>query len=187
MIKKLTIGTPTTIALLLLTLSGCSSQQSPAGVRDANDLSGRNGVTLSPATTYAIHQSSPDQLNSEELATGPHEGLLAVRRLYFGFNSYCINTKDLPVLQAHADYLKSHPSAELLIEGNTDARGSRNYNLALGQRRAEAVAKQLRTYGALPAQVHTISYGKERPVALGNNADAYAKNRRADIVYVSHY
>ncbi|MCP4474421.1 MAG: peptidoglycan-associated lipoprotein Pal [Gammaproteobacteria bacterium] len=189
MIKKLYIGLGSAAVTLSL-LSGCSSQQhttSPAAVTDANNLFGRNGS--SHATTHAINQPS-DQFSDQttgELAAGPHQGLLATRRIYFGFNSYSLERKYLPAIQAHANYLKNHSKAQVLLEGNTDARGSRNYNLALGQRRADAVANQLKADGVSTTQIHTISYGKERPIALGNNSSAYAKNRRTDLVYVSNY
>ncbi len=191
MIKKLYIGFGSAAVIFSL-LSGCSSQQhntAPAAVTDANNLFGRNGSGASHATTHAINSTSgqfSDQATGE-LVAGPHQGLLATRRIYFGFNSYSLNRKYLPAIQAHANYLKNHPKAQILLEGNTDARGSRNYNLALGQRRADAVANQLKADGVSAAQIHTISYGKERPIALGNNSSAYAKNRRTDLVYVSNY
>jgi peptidoglycan-associated lipoprotein len=87
-------------------------------------------------------------------------------------------------VQTHARYLSSHPDQKILIEGNTDARGGAEYNLALGNRRAEAVRRLMTLTGARDAQIETISFGKEKPKALGDTEADYAENRRADIVYL---
>ena len=88
-----------------------------------------------------------------------------------------------PLVEAHAKYLVQHPEAKLIIQGNTDERGSREFNLALGQRRAVAVKKVLNVLGATDRQIETVSYGEEKPKASGHDEAAYAQNRRADIVY----
>jgi len=88
-----------------------------------------------------------------------------------------------PVVQANAQYLAAHPSAHLVIQGNTDKRGSPEYNLALGQRRADAVKQAMLLVGAREGQIETVSFGEEKPKAAGDDETAYAQNRRADIVY----
>jgi len=87
------------------------------------------------------------------------------------------------VLQAHAQYLKAHPERHVLIQGNTDERGTSEYNLALGQRRAEAVRRALSLMGVPDSQMEAVSLGKEKPVALGHDEASWAQNRRADLVY----
>lgn len=88
-----------------------------------------------------------------------------------------------PVVQAHAKYLNSHKDRKVVIQGNTDDRGGREYNLALGQKRAEAVRKSMNLMGVSDSQIEAVSFGKEKPKATGNNEAAWAENRRADIVY----
>ena len=91
--------------------------------------------------------------------------------------------KGLVGLEAHAAYLKAAPQHKVVIQGNTDARGSREYNLGLGQRRAESVKRSLAVLGAKESQLEAVSFGKEKPKASGNTEADYAQNRRADIVY----
>jgi peptidoglycan-associated lipoprotein len=87
------------------------------------------------------------------------------------------------VVEAHAKYLNAHKDRKVIIQGNTDDRGGAEYNLALGQKRAEAVRKALALLGVSEAQVEAVSFGKEKPKALGNDEAAWAENRRADIAY----
>ncbi len=105
------------------------------------------------------------------------------RSVYFAFDSYTVDPRYQPTLQGNAQYLDNHPAAHVQLQGNTDARGSREYNLALGQKRADAVRKSLELLGVRPTQMEAISYGKEKPKALGNTPQDYAENRRVDIVY----
>jgi peptidoglycan-associated lipoprotein len=108
---------------------------------------------------------------------------LAKRSFYFAFDSYSVRDDDQPLLQQHAQYLKTHPQRHVLIQGNTDERGTSEYNLALGQKRAESVRRALSLLGVSDSQMESVSLGKEKPVATGHDEDSYAQNRRADIVY----
>ena len=114
---------------------------------------------------------------------GPHNGILAVRSFYFAFNCYDVDSQDLPIIHAHAQYLLQHPEKHVVIEGNTDIRGSREYNIALGQRRANVVQHILRMQGVQANQIRTVSYGAEKPIAYGNTEAAYSLNRRDDLRY----
>lgn len=105
------------------------------------------------------------------------------QQYYFDFDSSDVHQGDMPSIMAQAHYLVSHPSAVVRIEGNTDTRGSREYNIALGERRAVAVANILQLQGVSKNQIHVISYGAEKPVALGSTEDDYAQNRRDDLIY----
>lgn len=113
----------------------------------------------------------------------PQSPLAQQRSVYFDFDSYTVSEQYRPVVEMHANYLSSNPQQQVIIEGNTDERGSSEYNLALGQRRSEAVRRILLLLGVRDDQVEAISLGKERPLATGSSEDAYAQNRRADFVY----
>lgn len=108
---------------------------------------------------------------------------LAQRSVYFDFDSYVVKNEYQSVVDAHARYLNSHGNRKVVIQGNTDNRGGSEYNLALGQKRAEAVRKAMSLMGVPDSQMEAVSFGKEKPKALGNNEAAWAENRRADIVY----
>ena len=110
-------------------------------------------------------------------------GVLAKRSVYFDFDKYAIKAEFNPLLAAHAKYLSAHTARKVLVQGNTDERGGREYNLALGQKRAVAVTGSLSALGVAAAQVEAVSLGKEKPKAAGHDEAAWAENRRADIVY----
>lgn len=108
---------------------------------------------------------------------------LSQRSIYFAFDSYDVASEYAPVVEAHARWLVDHPEASVVVQGNTDERGGREYNLALGQKRSEAVRQRMLLLGVNPDRVEAISFGKEKPVATGSTEEAWAQNRRADIVY----
>lgn len=111
------------------------------------------------------------------------QGILSKRSIYFDFDSYSVKEEFRAVLEAHAKYLNAHKDRKIIIQGNTDDRGGTEYNLALGQKRAEAVRKSLALLGVSEAQIEAVSFGKEKPKGLGNDEAAWAENRRADIAY----
>ena len=150
-------------------LAACSSV-------DLDDTASTGG-TAGGAAAGASASNVMDPFN-------PSSVLATDRSVYFDFNSYTVDSQYQPLVQTHARYLSSHPDQKILIEGNTDARGGAEYNLALGNRRAEAVRRLMTLTGARDAQIETISFGKEKPKALGDTEADYAENRRADIVYL---
>jgi peptidoglycan-associated lipoprotein len=105
------------------------------------------------------------------------------RSVYFDFDSYTVKSEYQATLQAHANYLKANKDRKIKIEGNTDERGTTEYNLALGQRRSEAVRKSLTLLGVSDSQIEAVSFGKEKPKAQGSSEAAWQENRRADIAY----
>jgi peptidoglycan-associated lipoprotein len=121
----------------------------------------------------------------EEETGGPMAGLLATRTIYFDFDSAVIKGQGVDVVSAHAKYLAANPGARVRLEGNTDERGSREYNIGLGERRAQAVRQAMLLQGVQDSQITTVSYGEERPAVMGHNEAAWAKNRRVDIVYLA--
>lgn len=109
--------------------------------------------------------------------------ILSKRVVYFDFDSNVVKEEFRPVVAAHAKYIASHGKAKMIIQGHADERGSREYNLALGQRRSDAVKQMMAVLGAEGGRVETVSYGEERPAVQGSTEAAYARNRRAEIVY----
>ncbi len=109
--------------------------------------------------------------------------ILSKRSVFFDYDQSLIKDSDRPLLEAHANYLRQHPSAKVTVQGNTDERGGREYNLALGQRRADAVKRYLTVLGAEDRQIDTISFGKEKPRCTASEESCWSQNRRADLVY----
>jgi peptidoglycan-associated lipoprotein len=119
-----------------------------------------------------------------DTAEGQNQGPQNVARLvFFDFDSYVVKPEYQPLVEAHARFLKANPRRHVFIEGHTDERGGREYNLALGQRRAEAVRRALTLLGVADNQIEAVSFGKEKPVDPSSTEEAWAKNRRAEIVY----
>ena len=123
-----------------------------------------------------VEAPSVDPLNDPK-------GVLANRSVYFDFDSYAVRDDGKPVVENHSGYLNKNKARKIIIQGNTDERGGTEYNLALGQKRAEAVRKAMGSLGVAESQMEAVSLGKEKPKAQGSNEAAWAENRRADIVY----
>ncbi|MFK8066889.1 MAG: peptidoglycan-associated lipoprotein Pal [Gammaproteobacteria bacterium] len=108
---------------------------------------------------------------------------LSIRVIYFEYDSATVLADYRPAVEAHASYLADHPDTYITLEGHADERGSREYNLALGENRAESLKQQMVLMGASPDQIVTVSYGEERPAEDGHDDEAYSLNRRAELVY----
>jgi peptidoglycan-associated lipoprotein len=145
----------------------------------------RTGTTVAPSSGDASGVSSravqPVQIGGTDTAVAGPAGV--ARIIYFDYDSYVIKPEFQGAIEAHARYLAANKSRKLVIEGNTDERGGREYNLALGQKRAEAVRRGLGLLGVTDAQVEAVSFGKEKPVATGTDDASLAKNRRAELNY----
>ncbi len=122
--------------------------------------------------------------NGGQDVAGPMEGILAQRTIYFAFDSSEISGENATLVSAHAHYLVAHPNMHVRLEGNTDERGSREYNIGLGERRAQAVRRSMLLQGVAESQLATVSYGAERPAVDGHDEAAWGKNRRVMINYV---
>ena len=145
-------------------------------------------LLVAPVLALAACSSSDNDANGTAGANAQQFGGYSVEDLqqryntvYFGFDKYNIEGEFTQVLDAHAAYLTATPAAKVLVEGNTDERGTPEYNIALGQRRADAVKSYLAAKGA--NNVSTVSYGEEKPAVLGHDEAAYSKNRRAVLAY----
>ena len=158
-------------ALLALTLAACSSTGPENGASVQDRGAGVATVTAGSASGSGI-----------AALTDPNN-ILSKRSVFFDFDSFVIKQEARALIEAHARFLVQNPQMNMLIQGNTDERGSREYNLALGQKRAEAVRRALALLGVADAQVEAVSYGKEKPAVQGSDEAALAQNRRAEIVY----
>ena len=180
----------------LMALSACSSVQldKKAPVEDRTGSSAATTSSNDSAKTGAANDGSADsragdknaQNNQNAQNTDPLNdatGMLAKRSVYFDFDSYVVKDEFKPVIEAHSQYLIKNADRKVVIQGNTDERGGSEYNLALGQKRAEAVRRALNLLGVPDAQIEAVSFGKEKPKATGSNEAAWAENRRADIAY----
>ena len=110
--------------------------------------------------------------------------ILSRRSVYFDYDESSIKDSDRALLEAHAKYLRQHPDARVTVQGNTDERGSREYNVALGQRRADSVKRLMTVLGAPDHAIDTVSFGKEKPRCTLSEESCWSQNRRADLVYV---
>jgi peptidoglycan-associated lipoprotein len=181
---------PLVALIAAFALAACSSSvklDEPAPVEDRSkttDASAGSGATAGSAggggTERPVAQVTVDP--SKDPLNDPNSPL-AKRSIYFDFDSFTIKDEFRPVVEAHAKYLVTNKARKIVIQGNTDERGSREYNLALGQKRSEAVRKSLAALGVAEAQVEAVSLGEEKPKATGSDEAAWAENRRADIVY----
>jgi len=113
----------------------------------------------------------------------PASLLFQKRSIYFDFDQSNLKVDNTPILELHGKYLASHPNVAIKVQGNTDEQGGAEYNLALGQKRAEAVAKALKIYGVKASQLEAVSFGEEKPKAPGHDEAAHAQNRRVDLAY----
>lgn len=136
------------------------------------------------AGTSAFGSGGATAAGSGEDIAGPTEGILVQRTVYFGFDSSDLTPEGTTLISAHAHYLVAHSNMHVRLEGNTDERGSREYNIGLGERRAQTVRRAMLLQGVAETQLSTVSYGAERPAVDGHDESAWGKNRRVTINYV---
>jgi len=161
-------------------LGGCASsvkldEPAPVETRTPTPVADTGSSSTPAASTVA----TVDLTNGAGKALDPTDKL--AKTIYFDFDSYAIKDEFRGTVEGHAKALKASAQRKLVVEGHTDERGGREYNLALGQKRAEAVVKAMVLLGATDAQLEAVSYGKERPAAQGSDEAAWAKNRRAEL------
>ena len=171
-----------TIAAASLVMAACSHSNNNGS--ETQYKTAMNGSGANNATAYGVGGGSAYQ-------TAQSRGGMQVNSLkapsnqtyYFGFDSNKINSSDLRALKVQANYLASHPKARIRLEGNTDNRGSREYNVALGWRRDQSIDHYFTQRGVSPKQIQMVSYGKEHPAVTGNTAQDWALNRRVNLIY----
>jgi peptidoglycan-associated lipoprotein len=169
-------------------MAGCASEvklaePAPVETRTPGAVpSAAGGVAQTPGARPAgTPQSSVATVNlTQPTAATPSASQIA-RIVYFDFDSFVIKDEFKPAVEGHAKVMSTNKQRRMVVEGHADERGSREYNLALGQKRAEAVVKTLSLLGVGPAQVEAVSFGEERPAAQGSDEAAWSKNRRAEL------
>ncbi len=166
-------------AILAALIAGCSSSPDIGAEQSGAPVEGRDGVRT--VTTGGVNGS---QLPA--VLTDP-KSILSKRSIYFAYDSYEIKPEAKDLVAAHAKFLNENRQFKILIQGNTDERGSREYNLALGQKRADAVKKAMSLLGVRETQIESVSLGKEKPSCTESSEDCWAKNRRADILYAGEF
>ena len=154
---------------------GPGSSTSPAGSGSLSGSAIPPGGASAGATPGGASRLTP-------LSTDPRNPL-SKRSVYYDFDSFVIKDEFRPLIEAHGRYLRDNRAAQIVVQGNTDERGGREYNLALGHKRAESVKRALGIMGVQEQQVETVSFGKEKPKAQGSDEAAWAENRRSDLVY----
>jgi len=161
-------------------VAACGSQE----VKKDVPVADRTTPTTQPSRPATSTTTSPT--TQPAIAANPltdPKNILSKRSVYFDFDSNVVKDEFRPVVQAHARYMVDRKDARIRVEGNCDERGSREYNLALGQRRAEAVKRVMTVLGVQEGRIETVSFGEEKPAAAGHDEAAWAQNRRGDIKY----
>jgi peptidoglycan-associated lipoprotein len=167
------------VASIIATAALLAACKSPVKVAEPTVVERTPTASTEPSNVRDI---SPVETATVDPLNDP-KGVLANRSVYFDFDSYVVREDGKPVVSNHSNYLNQNKSRKVLIQGNTDDRGGSEYNLALGQKRAEAVRRSMSTLGVAENQMEAVSLGEEKPKATGSGEAAWAENRRADIVY----
>ena len=185
---------PTTFKLSLVVsaialLAACGSQppapeQNPAGVVDGSKT-GVGGPTTGATTVMPVTATGIDPTSLAALKD-PKSAVFN-RSVFFDYDQYAIKDEFKPLIDAHAKLLVKNPGIKMLIQGNADERGSREYNLALGQKRADAVKKALMLLGGQEAQIESVSLGEEKPRCADQTESCWAQNRRGDMLYSGEF
>jgi peptidoglycan-associated lipoprotein len=172
-----------TTAFAVALLWGCAANQGPRGsqTQAPEEQGGQmEGQTATPSGQDVSGGLGPLAGQSEDGSDGSN---VVNRVIYFDFDSSEVKPQYRSLIEAHARYLQENPNVVSILEGHADEQGSREYNVALGNRRAEKVRQLMSIYGITRQQLHTLSYGEERPAVAGNDEASYAQNRRVEIVY----
>src|SRR4029077_16028166 len=179
-------------AFLLAAFAGCSS----TGTEDAAPADDKAATATTPAagtsgatTTGVAPPGVPQGASSGQpgaigaAALKDPRNILSKRNIYFDYDQFTVKDEYKPIVEAHAKYLQANRSARAILQGNGDERGTREYNIALGQKRADAVKNLMLLLGATEIQIETVSFGKEKPRREGHDEASWAENRRVDIVH----
>jgi peptidoglycan-associated lipoprotein len=168
-------------ALILILLLGACAGRKTTPADTAGDTAPTSTTQSSSASDNGVGPAA--QPEAAPVSAGPRGGLLDQRVFLFDFDKSDVRAQDLDAVNAHARYLAANPQQKARLEGHTDARGTREYNIGLGERRGQAVRRLLMLQGAADNQVQTVSFGEERPAVEGDEESAFEQNRRVEIVY----
>jgi len=165
------------------TTGGATAEEGAAtGGAESEGATGTGMAEGEAASTVTAEECPPDCDFSRDAIDDPGS-ILSDRTIYFEFDSSQVQQQFMDIIKRHAAYLAKYGDVDVRLEGHTDERGSREYNVGLGSRRAESVSQLLQAYGVSPSQIETVSYGEEVPAVEGHNEEAWAKNRRVELVY----
>ncbi len=173
-----------TVALAVL-LSACGSavKLDNVPVEDQSGVAVSSAAENNNAASTSVGNNNVASVDLNQSSAQDAAMRATTRTIYFDYDSYIIRPEFQSVIEAHARFIKADKNRKVVLEGNTDDRGGREYNLALGQKRAEAVRRALELLGVPDSQLEAVSYGKEKPAMLGESEEAMAKNRRTEISY----
>ena len=173
------------IGLIAAALAGCSTTPSTEAPVDDRSAAGAAGGATGGAQTGSASGGgvTGSATGSASNPLRDPNNILSKRSVYFDYDSFVVKDEYRPLVEAHARYLQQNRSARTIVQGNTDERGSREYNIALAQKRADSVKRMMMLLGATEGQIETVSFGKEKPKNPGHDETAWAENRRDDIVY----
>jgi peptidoglycan-associated lipoprotein len=164
-----------------LFLAACATtSETPAPV-------GTPSTEVKPDTVKPVDKTGGPSGSQLENELKDPKSILSKRSIYYDYDKFDVRDEYRPVVEAHAKYLREHPGARMLIQGNTDERGSREYNVGLGQRRSDGVKRLLMLLGARENQIESVSLGEEKPQAEGHDESAWSRNRRCDMLYSGEY
>jgi peptidoglycan-associated lipoprotein len=174
-------------AAVVALLAGCAStpkEEPKAAVEDRTPSSTQPAQPSKPAAPAPVAAPKVDQ---QPNPLKDPNNILSKRSLYYDYDKYDVKDEYKPLLQAHARYLAQNRNAKMLIQGNCDERGSREYNIALGQKRSDGVKKLLLLMGAQESQIESVSLGEEKPRCTDKTEQCYGENRRSDMLYGGEY
>ena len=171
------------IALPVLAMTACSSSDDAANASGSSETNQQQTAPATDTTDNTVVTPMGDNSSQVSEQEAKEQALRENQTVYFAFDNATIASDYEDMLAAHASYLSKNTNLKVTIEGYTDERGTPEYNIALGERRAKAVEKYLEALGVAPTQISIVSYGEEKPLVLGQSEEAYAKNRRAVLVY----
>ncbi len=179
--KTLIVG----LVALSLVLGACATKRPPTTPPAGAGSTAGTGTSTSGVETPQVGTATVGGAGAGTTQLGPKGGLLDQRLVYFDYDSSDIKPEGASLVAAHAQWLVKNPGSKVRLEGHTDERGSPEYNIGLGERRAQAVRRALMLQGVPESQLSTVSYGEERPAVAGSEESAWAQNRRVEIVYLN--
>jgi peptidoglycan-associated lipoprotein len=180
------------IVLIASVLAACATTetpqvQPPAAVEDRAPGSGAAAQPAPGQPITGVDLTGRPAPGGGAAALKDPNNILSKRSVYYDFDKFDVREEYRPMVEAHARYLRENGTTKMLVQGNTDERGSREYNLALGQRRSESVKRMLMLLGGREDQIEAVSLGEEKPRAAGAGEEAWAQNRRSDMLYPGEY
>ena len=178
--RQIAVAALTTAMLFLAACATTPDSSAPAPVDTAKPPANVQTQPVKPVDVTGAPGGAAAALKDPK-------NILSKRSIYYDYDKFDVKDEYRALVEAHAKYLRENPSARMLIQGNTDERGSREYNVALGQRRSDGVKRMMTLLGARENQIESVSLGEEKPQAEGHNEAAWSKNRRSDMLYSGEY